>query len=308
MQLSSADIALSVLKLSAAISGPVVQSAVAVESSSARETSSIQKVGDAGDRYVPAYEMPDDDAMAFSNATREAYLAIRDGSKSPFDSEIADLVGSRRLWQNQNTDARMQFEGDFVASQGVGAGAQAPQRDADFLSRRDAMANAYHFATALVGHVNYVISDAREIASSPDKYLDASGQLYGAVGADTELAIKQGTYMMLFYRDRMEDMAASLANLFSFDSASVTKPAYDRSFQGFSISHGALGKIMDVDAQGKMTLYDAQGIAWSAEDYAAARVDGGIPELENDLIQQADDDAARASWRAAIAQAVSART
>lgn len=94
MQISSANIALSVLKLSAAISGPVVQSAVAVESSSACETSSIEEAGYAGDGYVPAYDMPDDDTMAFCKASREAY---RDGSKSPFDSEIADLVGSRRL-------------------------------------------------------------------------------------------------------------------------------------------------------------------------------------------------------------------
>lgn len=102
--------------------------------------------------------------------------------------------------------------------------------------------------------------------------------------------------MMLFYRDKMESMAASLANMFSFDSISVTEPAYDGSFQGFSITHGTLGKIMDVDANGKFTLYDAQGTAWTAEDYDAARVEGGIPQLHNDLIRQADHRALRASW------------
>ncbi len=301
MQLSSANIALSVLKLSAAISGPVVQSAVAVEPSSACETSSIEEAGHAGDRYVSAYDMPDDDTMAFCKASREAYQAIRDGSKSPFDSEIADLVGSRRLWQSQNTDARIQFEGDFVASEGVAAGTQAPQRDADFPSRRDAMANAYHFASALVENVKYVVSDTREIASDPDKYLDTSGRLYGAgpgggtAGGDWQVAMAKGTDMMLFYRDRMESMAASLANLFSFDSTSVTVPAYDGGFQGFSITHGTLGKIMDVARDGSITLYDAEGTAYSAEEYNVANIDGGIPQLHNDLIRQADDRAALAS-------------
>lgn len=301
MQLSSANIALSVLNQDAATSRTAVVAGASTANMPSHKLSSAGDTDIAGDRYVPAYDMPDDDTMAFCKASREAYQAIRDGSKSPFDSEIANLVGSERLWQSQNTDPRMQFEGDFVASEAVAAGTQAPQRDAAFLSRRDAMANAYHFATALVETTNYVVADAREIAAHPDKYLDASGQLYGAgagggtLGGDWEAAMRQGTDMMLFYRVKMESMAASLANMFSFDTTSVTTGAYEGSFQGFSITHGTLGKIMDVDANGKITLYDAQGTAWTAEDYDAANIDGGIPELHNDMIRQADDRAELAS-------------
>lgn len=75
----------------------------------------------------------------------------------------------------------------------------------------------------------------------------------------------------------------------------MTQPAYDGSFQGFSITHGTLGKIMDVSADGTLTLYDAEGTAYSAEEYNAANIDGGIPQLHNDLIRQADDRAALAS-------------
>ena len=41
---------------------------------------------------------------------------------------------------------------------------------------------------------------------------------------------------------------------------------------------------MDVAQDGSVTLYDAEGTAYSAENYNTARIDGGIPELHNKLL------------------------
>lgn len=310
MQISSATIALTLLnqdsspsalavgKLAAGDGSPSHQVAPAAATATTAESTG-------SDKYVPAEVIADmerfEQIQTRWSRLGEFHAALADGSRSPFDAEIIEYIGAERSWTPSNSDSRLVFPGVFISSPGVAAGTQAPQRDAAFLSRRDAMANAYHFATALVETTNYVVADAREIAAHPDKYLDASGQLYGAgagggtLGGDWEAAMRQGTDMMLFYRDKMESMAASLANMFSFDTTSVTTGAYEGSFQGFSISHGTLGKIMDVDANGKITLYDAQGTAWTAEDYDAAKIDGGIPELHNDMIRQADDRAELAS-------------
>lgn len=310
MQLSSASIALTILNSGNSPSALVGQGVVAADASSVHQLSraaapEVAAELSGSDKYVPAEVVADmerfEEIQARFGQLGEFNYALMEGSKSPFDAEIIEYTGARRAWVTSNSDSRLAFPGVFISSPGVAAGTQAPQRDADFPSRRDAMANAYHFASALVENVKYVVSDTREIASDPDKYLDASGQLYGAgpgggtAGGDWQVAMAKGTDMMLFYRDRMESMAASLANLFSFDSTSVTVPAYDGGFQGFSITHGTLGKIMDVARDGSITLYDAEGTAYSAEEYNVANIDGGIPQLHNDLIRQADDRAALAS-------------
>lgn len=128
---------------------------------------------------------------------------------------------------------------------------------------------------------------------------DASGRIYGTNAdgtfkGDTEEAFTHGTYEALSTFRSMERNAATLANLFSLDAASVTTSAYDGSFGGFSLSHGTLGKIMDVAADGTVTLYDAEGKGYSAAEYSAANIDGGIPQLRNDLIRQSDRQSAAA--------------
>ncbi|OWJ98731.1 hypothetical protein CDV54_01580 [Paracoccus yeei] len=98
----------------------------------------------------------------------------------------------------------------------------------------------------------------------------------------------------------MERSAVTLAGMFSFDSASVTAAAYQGKFEGFSLTHGTLGKIMDVSAEGEITLYGSDGTAYSADEYNAANVDGGIPQLHNDMIRKADADERHAKLQALI--------
>ncbi len=312
MQLSSAGIALTILSQrdpSAAIAG---QGATATDGVAGPQAAPILDSPGASDRYVPASGAYDpasglydseyiERMVAEGKRKAELRYALGDGSRSPFDPEIADAFGFKNVWEKTLSDPRKVFPGHFVTAQEIPMGTRAPQRDADFLSRRDAMANAYHFATALVKAARDVIGSRIGIETHKDQMLDASGRLYGigsdgrAGSGDWKAAIERGTYIILHEMGEMEKMAASLANLFSFDSTSVTQPAYDGSFQGFSITHGTLGKIMDVSADGTLTLYDAEGTAYSAEEYNAANIDGGIPQLHNDLIRQADDRAALAS-------------
>ncbi len=299
MQISSASIALTLLKGGEPAPLPGATTAVISE---AAGRPLVESPG-SSDTYVrcifdePYMQM----AIARGDRLAAANKGLSDGSRSPFDPETIAANGADIVWKQWVSDPRMQFEGCFMVSDRVAAGSKAPQHDADFPSRRDAMVNAYYFGTRLAEDARIAAADARRIAANPDKYLDASGRLYGAgagggtAGGDWRAAFDQETDMILFYRDDMEIRAASLANMFSFDSSSVTVPVYGGAFQGFSITHGTLGKIMDIDANGKVTLYDAEGKAWSAEDYEAANVEGGIPQMHNDLVKQADDRARLAS-------------
>ena len=57
---------------------------------------------------------------------------------------------------------------------------------------------------------------------------------------------------------------------------------------------------MDVSAEGEITLYGSDGTAYSADEYNAANVDGGIPQLHNDMIRKADKDERQAKLQALI--------
>ncbi|WP_323716919.1 hypothetical protein [Paracoccus aminovorans] len=205
-----------------------------------------------------------------------------------------------RHWARDNTDPRMEYEGVFLGGElgPMGHSATVTRRDADFPGRSDAMAMAYHFGKALAERAMTAAADMKTVQKNSNTMLDASGRIYGMYGGLEGMAAANahGTSEIVGNIEFLESSAAALANLFSFDTNSVTQPTYEGEFKGFSLTHGTLGKFMDVDANGKITLYDAEGEAWSAEDYSAARVDGGIPQLHNDLIRQADDRALRASW------------
>lgn len=252
-----------------------------------------------GVTYTPDASSGSDNLAHFSEMDADVkrvaalHSQLRNGSISPFDPD----TGMARLWAEYNTDPRMKYEGRFIPAQSGPMGHSAPKRDADFPARSDAMAMAYHFGKALAGLAPVVVTDMAMVRKNSDTMLDASGRIHGMEGGfdASANATAHGTDQIVLNILSFERNAASLANLFSFDSTSVTRPAYDGSFQGFSITHGTLGKIMDVSADGTLTLYDAEGTAYSAEEYNAANIDGGIPQLHNDLIRQADDRAALAS-------------
>ncbi|MFT4014361.1 MAG: hypothetical protein QM682_13355 [Paracoccus sp. (in: a-proteobacteria)] len=231
----------------------------------------------------------------------EAQKKLANGSVSPFDTEVGQTAGvGEARFRLFEKDPRMEFEGSFFPTfVETPMGATQPQRDGDFLSRGDAMAYAYHFATALDEDARNSVVEMAWVNANSDTTRDASGRIYGVssdgrISGDSKEGTEHGTFHSVMTFHRMERQAASLANLFSLDTASVTNAAYDGTYQGFSLSHGTLGKIMDVSADGQVTLYDAQGNAYSAAEYSAANIDGGIPELRNDLLRQADRQMARA--------------
>lgn len=258
-----------------------------------------------GITYAPDSSWSSHDRASFERALEiaaemEQYkddgAKLLDGSMSAFDPTTL----AAKAWSRLNTDLRMEFEGAFPPTESarMGSSAKTTRQDADFLSRSDAMAQAYHFASAIVRFATETASEMTIVKANTDTMLDASGQIYGLDGRldSHDLREKHGTQDIVRSSHALEQNLVVMAKMFSLDTTSVTDPTYDGSFHGFSIAHGTLGKIMDVDANGAITLYDAEGKAWSAEDYAAARVDGGIPQLHNDLIRQADDRALRASW------------
>ncbi len=234
--------------------------------------------------------------MEMVGRMRAAHESLRNGAASPFDPEVDKLLGGQIFFHQNIKDPRMEFEGNFGSSLPAAMGTTAPQRDAEFSSRGDAMAYAFHFGSELAKMGQSVAIDMSRIDASSSTMLDSSGKIFG-LASDGQIlgnwdavmtAEAHGNGAILRDMRHMETQAASLANLFSFDSASATRPVYEGTFSGFSISHGTLGKIMDVAANGSVTLYDAEGKGYSAAEYSAANIDGGIPQLRNDLRRQAD--------------------
>lgn len=297
MQLSSASLALSLLKYDASVTVSAAYEAVSGARAQMRRNElpapTLALAGSA-DIYVPQpiFNYPEF-MMTLALASRmvEASVKGRNGDISPFDTGAT----GRGLPQ-PGQDPRMEFEGVFPPSVSVAMGSTAPQRDANFPSRSDGMAYAYRFGTKLAEFARQAVVDTAAISANRDRMLDASGKIHG-VAANGRLlgswdamvaADAYETHDIVANMFNMEVQAASLANLFSFDSASVTAPAYQGRFEGFSIRHGSLGNVMDVAADGAVTLYGADGTAHSAAAYSAANVDGGIPQLRNDMIRQAD--------------------
>lgn len=302
MQLSPTSLALSLLKYDPTMSVRAAHGAASdarrqMENQVyARSKQALQ--AEAPDPYVP---QPVFNYPAFMTTLRlagrmvEASEKGRNGEVSPFDGAAAKAAAGR-TWQRLESDPRMDYEGVFPASASVAMGTTAPRRDADFPARRDAMAYAYSFGSRLAVSARQAVADSQAIRANRDRMLDGTGQLHG-VARDGRLlgsweamaaADAHQTHDIVANMFNMEVQAASLANLFSFDSASVTAPAYRGEFNGFSIRHGRLGPIMDVAADGAITLHGADGTAHRAADYSAAQVDGGIPQLRNDLIRAAD--------------------
>lgn len=309
MYLSSNDVALSLLSSRNAstanafpgkttVAMPKATSAEAKATEDSGDTVSLLTAKDreeirASEEMMKMWKPKIDSAM-------DAQAKLMDGSVSPFDPAIVKASAAETTFRWSEKDPRMEFEGAFMPKfVDTGMGANQIQRDADFSSRSDAMAYAYHFATALAADAQRGVTDMAWINANSDTTRDASGRIYGTTAdghfiGETAEATEHGTFDALSTFRSMERNAATLANMFSLDASSVTTSAYGGSYSGFSLSHGTLGKIMDVAADGTITLYDAEGKGYSAAEYSAANIDGGIPQLRNDLIRQSDRQSAAA--------------
>lgn len=309
MQVSSAAIALTLLQGAQAASAapkPVVAAAPKAE---VAPTTGVSLAG-VGDREFTAqlktlseYGASKELLEAHRMGERISALnhAIEKGEVSPLGPEVHDLhPGAVKL-----TYPGREFEGQFIARIGLEDhfGRAAPvTSDTAFLDRRDAMVTAYHFATQFFGDIKSV---AKEFPYAPR---DAAGSIYGLsasgdfinTDAGYRLRDEKGTFQLILNMRTMENAGSALAMHFSFDKTGATAAAYNGQRSGISITHGAYGKIMDISAEGDVTLYDAQGKAFSAEEYNAANTKERIPALQNDLLDLAEANAKREKFANAL--------
>lgn len=287
MNVSSANIALTILKNDqASLSTPAKAVDKVVAASKVATVPSM-------DRYVPNDAAPSGET-SMSDARMAKFVemsnGLSDGSISLFDPEAVEVTGSEKVFNQFNKDPRLVFEGSFSGGiiDGIPKGTKAEQSDANFPSRRDAMVIAYHYANKVI--------DTAMLTATAAKFKPSllSGSWESLRTAPT------GDSFAGFNASKMETNAAVLSSMFSFDNTTVTAAVYAGKFNGFSLTHGTLGKIMDVSAEGEITLYGSDGTAYSAAEYNAANVDGGIPQLHNDMIRKADADERHAKPQALI--------
>ncbi|MDO5613807.1 MAG: hypothetical protein Q4G14_11290 [Paracoccus sp. (in: a-proteobacteria)] len=259
---------------------------------------------DLGDFYVPDgwdvdvwkehLKQVEEYKVAFE-ASSEWMRALRRGEVGPFDEEPEEArtgVSSGQVV----SDPRFKFEGysmfmsvDYTPRMGQ----QVAQTDVPYTDRRDAMVVAYHFGKKLSQYSRDV---AQNMPPPGDARYAPSGQLIGVSKSGvilpdfeaSKLARDAGNSELLRSAKMMEEVGATLAGMFSFASAEVTNAAYKGEAAGFSISLTGFGKLIDVDSRGRMTLYDADGAAYSPQEYNEQDIGGGIPELYNEEIRNND--------------------
>lgn len=220
---------------------------------------------------------------------------IEEGQLSPLDPEVVNEFNNGSL--GNDADPRMEFAGVFPGAEIASRmGQEAPSTgDTKFLDRRDAMATAYHFG---MDFAEMMRSVAQGIGSAAR---DAQGTIYGLSSSGVfrpdeqadKLMMENGNDQLVLDMQNMETLGSGLAKHFSFDKAPATSAAHDGKLSAISITHGTYGKIMDISEDGAVTLYDAQGNGFSAEEYNAANPNERIPELHNDLVDLADRQARR---------------
>ena len=316
MQVSSASIALTILRGSqapAALSHAPVNASVPefqptlIGEEDIELTAKMKMFAEAG---TP----PDLVQMLVRDHERQLVRAdLANGKLSPFGSEIAkeyEGISTRKGHGNMN-DPRKEFGGHFSMSQienYVGRPAEVTQ-DTAFLDRRDAIATAYHFASDFAQGMLEVSQGVRKARR------DEKGNIYGLSSSgeiledrnNGNVRTEHGTDSLIRRMEQMEGDGAGLARHFSFDRTAVTRAALKGEVSAFSITHGTFGKLMDVGKDGTVTLYDAQGTAFSMQDYNSANSSERIPEVHNDLIDLADREAARAEYEKHRAEDLSAR-
>lgn len=308
MQVSSSTIALTLLKGPQASTGASLPPKQAVpaefEPTVVGEEDSEMT---ASMRAYAAGLVPEECWAAIQSAEKSSdmFSRIEEGQLSPFDPEVVKQFDNGSLVSK--SDPRMEFPGLFpVVEIASRMGQAAPSTgDTKFLDRRDAMATAYHFGMEFAEMMRSV---ALRVGSAAR---DAQGTIYGLSSsgefrpnkADSRIMVESGNTQLVHDMQDMETAGSGLAKHFSFDKAPATSAAYDGKLSAVSITHGTYGKIMDIGEDGTVTLYDAQGNGFSAEDYNAANPNERIPELHNDLVELGDRQLQRAEAMEGFARA-----
>lgn len=187
---------------------------------------------------------------------------LRDGSASP----LSDLAAKMAKGEIELAASRgLLFEGKFLA----GAGDSGTIGHADFADRQTAMLNAYHYSRDLIPHAKQAAHYMSTFSAA-----DLGDPLNAKDLADAERDYRRGESML-----RVQ---------FGFDQPLITIAADGTAtFDGFEVVHERFGRMLSVDAGGAITFFDQAGTAYTGAKYDAARPDGIIPELVNQLTLQA---------------------
>lgn len=185
-------------------------------------------------------------------------LGLLDGSISATGEVARKMYGDRYVRAIESTGAM--FEGFFPT--GLGEGESYTPAYGKFADRQNAMINAFHYAQAAAAAGKLLASRLTSDVLYPNSPNDP--------------------HNMHMAKADVENAVSVLGVQFAFmDEIVKTNEDGTSSFTGFEVSHDRFGKLLSVDASGAITLYDADGTAYSMADYDAARPDGVIPELAN---------------------------
>lgn len=307
MQVSSSNIALTLLKgtpTSTVASLPLEQAPAKFEPTVVGEED--PELTAAMTAYAEGH-VPEHIQRAIQVADRVMGMMSRidEGQLSPLDPEVVNEFNGGSL--RNTSDPRMEFAGVFPGAEIASRmGQKAPSTgDTNFLDRRDAMVTAYHFGmdfAEMMRSVAQGIGSAARDAQGTIYGLSSSGEFRPDEQAD-KLMMENGNDQLVLDMQNMETLGSGLAKNFSFDKVAATGAAYDGKLSAISITHGTYGKIMDISKDGAVTLYDAQGNGFSAEEYNAANLNERIPELHNDLVELGDRQLQRAAAIEAFSRA-----
>ncbi len=225
---------------------------------------------------------------------------VRDGTLSP-TSERATKYQARAVGEEFLRDPRMLEIGHFVPAHGAAYGVAVEHRDAAFPDRNTAMVNAYHWGKQLSESAQFIAKVDRDKLATRAAIQDLTARIGAGDGdVDAMRAELTGREASLGYlgeevsrhRLQADRVGASLARQFSFRGQGMTVTAGGTTeATGFTITHGTQGKVMEVGADGTLTLFDASGKGYTPSEYNAARPDGLVAELHNDGIRRADEAA-----------------
>lgn len=188
-------------------------------------------------------------------------LGLIDGSESPIGEEATKLC-DRRFIAQEKAAGRM-FEGNFVTGNGLNDDGSYEIGMGAFADRQVAMINAYHYARA-AGHATWALIMFNTSSVNPSRY----GEQYGRAAFMAE-------------RDLVRPLSM-LGRQFGFTGTTLATTEDGRQvFSGLTVTHEKYGKMLSIDPNGTVTLYDQSGKAYTEEAYNAAQPEGVIPELWN---------------------------
>ncbi len=298
--LSSMTTALQIMKSGQAGSAaplPLQASSVAASRAAASEAVRSAPAQPAEDAQTEVRDLSNDPAFREMMSILDE---VRDGTLSP-TSERAKKYTVHVPGEEITRDPRMLQIGEFVGALGASDGVKVEHRDAAFPDRNTAMVNAYHWGKQLSESAQFIAKAERNVEATRTAIQDLTERI-GAGDGDVEamraeLASREASLEYLGKqisqrKDQAEMAGATLARQFSFHGQSMTVTANGTTEAvGFTIAHGIQGKVMEVGADGTLTLFDASGKGYTPSEYNAARADGLVAELHNDEIRRVDEAA-----------------